>query len=100
MRKLVLILLIACLVFGGVMGYLRAQSSQPAAPAETPVPETAEPAAAETPKPEASVAPSGELQMEDLEYDTVDLNRLYSLYSQEKTVLTANGRAENWGDYF
>ena len=50
MRKLVLILLIACLVFGGVMGYLRAQSSQPAAPAETPVPETAEPAAAETPK--------------------------------------------------
>ena len=62
MRKLVLILLIACLVFGGVMGYLRAQSSQPAAPAETPVPETAEPAAAETPKPEASVAPSGELQ--------------------------------------
>lgn len=100
MRKLVLILLIACLVFGGVMGYLRAQSSQPAAPAETPVPETAEPAAAETPKPEASVAPSGELQMEDLEYDTVDLNRLYSLYSPEKTVLTANGRAENWGDYF
>ena len=100
MRKLVLILLIACLVFGGVMGYLRAQSSQPAAPAETPVPETAEPAAAETPKPEANAAPSGELQMEDLEYDTVDLNRLYSLYSPEKTVLTADGRAETWGDYF
>lgn len=103
MRKLVVILLIACLVFGGVMGYLRAQGSQSADPAETPV--AAEPAesaapAAETPKPEASAAPSGELQMEDLEYDTVDLDRLYALYSPEKTVLTVGGRAESWGDYF
>ena len=104
MRKFVVILLAACLVFGGVMGYMRTRDVQQDGPAAAPAPEAAEPAATQAPPAEthepADAAPSGELQMEELEYETLDIERLYAAHDAAETVLTVNGKAESWGDYF
>ncbi|MBQ9250120.1 MAG: peptidylprolyl isomerase [Oscillospiraceae bacterium] len=115
MKKMIAILLVVCLALGGLMGYWGYRTgSAPVSPAVTAAPEEAAPAATEatadteTPapgeadaqEPAADAVTSGDLQMEDLNYQTMDLDRLYTTHDPEETVLTVNGKAENWRDYF
>ena len=115
MKKMIAILLVVCLALGGAMGYWGYRTGgAPVSPAETAAPEEAVPDATETTADTETPAPaeadvqepgtdavtSGEMQMEDLDYQTMDLDRLYATHDPEEIVLSVNGKTETWRDYF
>ncbi|MBQ9685603.1 MAG: peptidylprolyl isomerase [Oscillospiraceae bacterium] len=93
MKKMIPLMLIACLLLGGLVGYLRYQGGT--------APETAAPAPApEAPAETAAPAPAPDIQMEDMDYETLDIKRLRAAHDPQETVLSVDGKAESWGDYF
>ena len=103
MKKTIVILVIICLVLGGVIGCLSIQSNQTkSAPAVAAAPEVAvvpvtEPSAATETEIDAAVT---EEPAEEFELQNLDLERLYAAHQPEETVLTIDGQEETWGDYF
>lgn len=98
-RMIVILLLAVCLLLGGIVGYMSYRgSAQPEAPAAAPPSDTPAPDAA--PEPETAAVPPDALQMDELDYDTLDIKRLYLTHDPKESVLTVRGKAENWGDYF
>lgn len=98
-RTIVILLLAVCLLLGGVVGYMSYRgSAQPDSPAEQPVSDTPAPDAA--PEAELSAGAPTPLDMDELNYETLDIKRLYLTHDPKESVLTVRGRAENWGDYF
>ena len=109
MKKMIAILLVVCLALGGAMGYWGYRTGgAPVSPAEPAAPEEAAPDATETTADTETPAPaeadvqepgtdavtSGEMQMEDLDYQTMDLDRLYATHDPEEIVLSVNGKTE------
>ena len=117
MKKMIAILVLVCLILAGIIGSYGYQAGRvPASPAVTAAPAAAEtPADAETPAPveevapaetpaepeaEADVAVTGGLVMDEVNTQSLDMDRLYATHDPKETVLTINGKAESWGDYF
>ena len=89
MKKMIAILLVLCLVLGGVIGFLTYRNGAPAATAGT-----ESPAATETPA--ASAAPAETVS----EPESLDLAALYATRAPEEVVMVVDGREETWDTYF
>ena len=105
MKKKIVIMLAVCLLVAAAMGYLVYRGvGLPDSPAEPPVSDTpadaAEPAPEAAPEPEIAAEMPAELQMDELDYDTLDIKSLYLTRDPQESVLTVRGREESWGDYF
>lgn len=103
MKKMLVILLLVCLALGGAIAYTRNQGGkQPGDPPAAVEPAvTQEPADAAVPAANAAQEPAdGGLQMEEMDYQTLDMDRLYATRDPQEIVVTVNGTAVNWGDYF
>lgn len=103
MKKMLVILLLVCLALGGAIAYTRNQGGkQPGDPPAAVEPAvTQEPADAAVPAANAAQEPAdGGLQMEEMDYQTLDMDRLYATRDPQEIVVTVNGKAVNWGDYF
>ena len=94
MKKIVAILLIACLVSGGVIGFLEYRNGQPAAEPSAETPSTEAPAAA------APAAESPLAEEDTAVPSSLDLERLYATRAADEVVMTVDGQDETWGDYF
>ncbi|MBO5555588.1 MAG: peptidylprolyl isomerase, partial [Oscillospiraceae bacterium] len=58
------------------------------------------PAADAVAEPGSAAAATGEYQMENMNYETLDVERLYAVHNPKEPVLTIDGKTENWGDYY
>lgn len=113
MKRIIVILLFIILILGGAFAYSEYQSRRlPDSPAVADAQEAAMQDPAEVPAEAASMAAeavsesetgataTGGLQMDQMDYETLKIDQLFATRSPEETVLTINGKAENWGDYF
>lgn len=84
MKKFVIILLVVCLAFAAVAGYLLGKG---VVSSDT---ETGEEPAQETSAPTA----------EPVEAETLDYDAIYALHDPDETVMIIDGQEINWGEYF
>lgn len=84
MKKFVIILLVVCLAFAAVAGYLLGKG---VVSSDT---ETGEEPAQETSVPTA----------EPVEAETLDYEAIYALHDPDETVMIIDGQEINWGEYF
>lgn len=85
MKKLFALLLVLCLAFAGVIGYVNYKSPADPAPEESPAAEEGQ----------------GETQTEESAAgQTVDYAAIYESLDKDQTVLTVGGREISWGEYF
>lgn len=84
MKKFVIILLVVCLAFAAVAGYLLGKGvvSSDTETGEEPVQETSVPTA------------------EPVEAETLDYDAIYALHDPDETVMIIDGQEINWGEYF
>ncbi len=84
MKKFVIILLVVCLAFAAVAGYLLGKGvvSSDTETGEEPVQETSVPTA------------------EPVEAETLDYEAIYALHDPDETVMIIDGQEINWGEYF
>lgn len=90
MKKLIVVLLVVCLIFGGIIGYISYRNDA--------LPETEPSPAAQTAEPETS--PSAEPTAEPISIETVDYDTLYALYPADEVVMHINGTDVTWDEYF
>lgn len=104
MKKFFAVLLILCLAFAGLTGWLGSASPKsPAVPAPSAAPEEAPAAPGESAaSPEASEAPEESETPEDSAAGsaTVDLDAIQALHQPKEVILTVNGREITWDKYF
>ena len=101
MKKLIALIIVLCLAFAGLVGYLA--NSQTAGPMVTAAPEDSEPAPdMAEPTPDASVGteePDAD-SAEPEEAAAPDYAAIYALHAPEDVVLTVDGQDVTWGKYF
>ena len=98
MKKLIALLLVLCLAFAGLVGYLNFSESSPAVPEATPVPDAPEataPSADEEIDLDAVDAEAEPITVRSLDYDAI-----YALHAPDEVVLTVDGRDVTWDRYF
>ncbi len=97
MERMLVILLVICLVIGGVIGWFAYRNHQAG-------PEPAEAAADPTEAPAASAEPAETAapaeEQETYSPPEPDLDKLYATRDPEEIVLTVDGQDMSWGDYF
>lgn len=87
MKKLIAVILVVCLAFAGLIGYIDHKNDQAAVPQESVEP-------VNTVSPEAS-QPSAAAEVKGLDYDA-----LYASHDKDEIVMTVNGQDVTWADYF
>lgn len=87
MKKLIAVILVVCLAFAGLIGYIDHKNDQAAVPQESVEP-------VNTVSPEAS-QPSAVAEVKGLDYDA-----LYASHDKDEIVMTVNGQDVTWADYF
>ena len=91
MKKLIAVILVVCLAFAGLIGYIDHKNDKITVPLGT--------AVLEEDQPESTEAPDAALSAAE-EIRGLDYEALYASHDKDEIVMTVNGEDVTWEDYF